>query len=116
MLKTLAGCLLFTVFAFAQSTGGNSGTVRGSVQDQTGAVIGKATVQIENPVSHYTVSVVTDDQGNFVLPNLPFNNYHLVISAPGFQVESKDVDVRSAVPQILKIGLKLGSLRLRWML
>jgi hypothetical protein len=92
----------------AQSTG-NSGTVRGLVQDPSGAVVEKATIQIENPISHYTQSVKTDSQGNFQLSNLPLNNYHLVVSATGFQSVVEDIDVRSAVPTQLKIDLKLGA-------
>jgi hypothetical protein len=92
--------------SFAQSTGG---TIRGVVQDPSGAVVTKATIQIENPIAHYTQVLKTDTQGSFVFPNLPFNNYHLIVSAPGFQSEVEDVDVRSAVPLQLKIALKLGT-------
>ena len=86
----LASALLFLwsiIPTFAQSTSGNSGTVRGLVQDPSGAVVAKVRVEIENPVSHYSQGVQTDSQGNFVLPNVPFNNYHLVATAPGFQTD-----------------------------
>jgi hypothetical protein len=90
---------------FAQSA---SGTIRGAVLDQSGAVIPNATVQIENPVSHYTQAVRTDSQGIFQISNIPFNNYHLVVSDPGFQANAEDVDVRSSVPANLKLELKVG--------
>jgi hypothetical protein len=92
----------------AQSAG-NSGTVRGSVQDPSGAVIANATVRIENPISHYSETVHTDTQGAFQLTNLPFNNYHLVASESGFAPSVSEVDVRSSVPLVLKIELKVGS-------
>ncbi len=94
--------------AFAQSMA-NSGIIRGSVLDPSGAAVPKATIQMENPISHYTQTVRADAQGNFQLSNLPFNNYHLVTSAPGFQSEVDDIDVRSAVPVQKQISLKLGS-------
>ena len=54
-----------------------------------------ATVEIENPVSHYNQSAKTDSQGNFEFDNVPFNNYHLSASAKGFQDGGQDVNVRS---------------------
>ncbi len=99
------GC---NVMAFEQ-TGGNAGMIRGVVQDPTGAVVAGATIEIQNPVSHYTQTVTTDAQGNFQLPNLPLNSYHMVVSDPGFQSAVQDVEVRSSVPQNLKISLKIGS-------
>jgi hypothetical protein len=117
MLKTLAGpvraytCLSLwlgcALLCFAQS---NSGTVHGSVVDPSGAVVAGAAVTIENPVSHYTRSAVTDSQGKFEFDNLPYNNYHLTAAAmaTGFQVAAQDINVRSAVPMELKIGLALG--------
>jgi hypothetical protein len=88
-----------------------SGTVRGTVLDPSGAAIAHAAVQIQNPVSHYTQSAVTDTQGNFVLPNIPFNNYHTTATASGFQTAAQDIDVRSSVPLDVKFNLTLGEAR-----
>jgi len=90
-------CLLLLssgVVIYAQS----SGTIRGSVADPTGAVIAGATVEIQNPVSHYMQQVKTDSQGNFVFNNVPFNKYHVTASASGFSSTAQDIDVRSSVP------------------
>jgi hypothetical protein len=97
--------LLASAGAYAQS----SGTVHGSVEDPSGAVVAGATVEIQNPVSHYSQTAKTDSQGNFTFANIPFNPYHLTASASGFQTASQDVDVRSAIPTELKIGLQLGT-------
>ena len=85
VLALVALCFASSVAMYAQASGGNSGTVRGTVLDPSGAVIMGATVEIENPVSHYTQTAQTDDQGNFELKNVPYNNYHLSASAAGFQ-------------------------------
>src|SRR6266481_2836069 len=79
---------------FAQS-GGNSTSVTGTVLDPSRAVVAGATVEIHNPVSQFQRSTNTDSQGNFSIPNVPFNQYHLNVSAPGFAAYSQDVDVRS---------------------
>jgi hypothetical protein len=94
--------------SYAQSTSANSGTVRGSVLDPSGAAIPNATVEIQNPVSHYDQSVKTDAQGKFEVDNIPFNNYHSTALTKGFQTEEQDIDVRSPLPVEVKFILKIG--------
>jgi len=101
------GVSSLTIGLFAQS-GGNSGTVTGTVTDGSGAVVVGAKVVIENPVSGYQRSAMTDSAGKYVFSNLPFNPYHLAISAPGFDARSRDVDVRSTVGVALTDSLKAG--------
>jgi hypothetical protein len=62
-----------------------SGTITGRVADPTGAVVSGASVEIANPVSGYKQSATTDSSGAFSFKNLPFNPYHLQVSANGFQ-------------------------------
>ncbi len=94
------------VLSYAQS---NSGTVRGSVVDPSGAAIAGATVEIHNPVSHYDQSTKTSHQGTFEFDNIPFNNYHMVVTASGFQAGTQDVDVRSPLPLETKFNLAIGT-------
>src|ERR1700683_2860418 len=102
-------CLASSVATYAQSSGGNSGTVQGTVLDPSGAVIAGAAVEIENPVSHYTQTAQSDAQGNFELKNVPYNNYHLSASAAGFQSGKQDVDVRSPIPVPVSVSLQIGA-------
>ena len=87
----------------------SSGTVRGNVLDPSGAAIAGASVEIQNPVSHYQQTLKTDGQGNFVFNNVPYNNYHATAVAAGFQGSEQDVDVRSPLPVDLKFSLSLGA-------
>ena len=59
--------------------------IHGSVLDPSGAAIKSATVEIRNPVAHFSRLTQTDGQGKFEFGNLPFNNYHLIVNAPAFQ-------------------------------
>jgi Carboxypeptidase regulatory-like domain len=88
--------------------GGNSVNVGGTVADQSGAVIPGATVTIHDPVSGFEESATTDASGNFTIPNVPFNPYHMTVTAKGFAEHVEDIDVRSAVPLALKITLQLA--------
>jgi TonB-dependent Receptor Plug Domain len=47
--------------------------------------------------------------GQLEFDNIPFNPYHLSVTAHGFQAAAQDVDVRSPVPIPLKISLKIGT-------
>jgi Carboxypeptidase regulatory-like domain len=100
----LALLLVCAVSVFAQA----NGTVRGSVLDPTGAVITGAVVTMENPVSHYNRTAVSDSQGKFEFNNIPYNNYHVSAVATGFQTAAQDIDVRSTVPLEMKIPLVIG--------
>ena len=79
------------------------------VVDPSGAAIIGATIEIQNPVSHYDQTVKTDNQGNFVFNNVPFNNYHTTATASGFQTGQQDVDLRSPVPLDVKFSLAVGA-------
>ena len=99
--------LFSTALAVAQS-GGNSGSVTGTVVDPTGAVVSNATVEIRNPVSGYDRSTTTDTSGKFSFPNVPYNPYHLTVKAPDFASYAQDVEPRSAVPVNVAITLKVS--------
>jgi len=92
--------------ANAQS-GGNSTTVEGTVLDPSGSVVVNAKVEIHNPVSQFSRSTATDSAGKFSFANVPFNPYHLTVSAPGFAAYAQDVEVRSSVPINLTVSLEV---------
>ena len=107
----MAGLLLcligFARFSIAQ--GANSTSISGTVLDPSGAVVANATVTIHDPVSGYERSAPTDGSGNFSFPNVPFNTYHLEVTASGFAPFAQDVEVRSSVPVKLRIGLTIST-------
>jgi hypothetical protein len=94
-------------FAYAQS-GGSSGSINGTVLDPDGAVVPNATVEIHNPVSHFDRSTITDKSGNFSITNVPFNPYHMAVTATGFGNNSQDVEVRSVVPLSVNVKLQVS--------
>ncbi|MGB9071086.1 MAG: TonB-dependent receptor [Terriglobales bacterium] len=97
--------LALVLSAHAQS--GNSTSLAGTVLDPSGAVVINATVEARNPVSGFSRSTVTDAAGKFAIPNVPFNPYHLTVTAKGFAPHVEDVNVRSAVPITLSINLEV---------
>ena len=86
-----------------------NGMIEGTVTDPSKAAVPGAKVRIQNPVSQHAQEVQTGTDGHFQIPNVPFNPYHLTVTAPGFENLTQDVDVRSTVPITLDLNLKLGA-------
>src|SRR5258708_28706398 len=103
------GLLLFFAVGPANAQLGNSGSIDGMVKDQSGGVVVGAKVEISFPVTGYQRQTTTGSDGSFHFTNVPFNPYHLVVTAAGFNSYTQDVDVRSVVPTSLQISLKVGT-------
>lgn len=105
--------IFFAVFLFASlpalaAQGGNAGSVQGTVTDPTGAVIPNAAIRLTNDRSGYDRSLTSDAQGEFTFTNVPFNAYHLTVSAGGFASVSRNLDVRSVVGTSLQLKLQIS--------
>jgi Carboxypeptidase regulatory-like domain len=73
---------------FAQATGSLSGTV----QDRSGAVVPGAAVTATSQGTNFSRGTTTDDTGHYLLPLLPISTYTIRVKAQGFQpVEQKDI-------------------------
>jgi hypothetical protein len=93
--------------AWAQATAQLSGTVR----DESGGVLPGVTVTVTQTDTGFTRTVVSDDTGGYVLPNLPLGPYRLEVSLQGFRtyVQTGIVLQVGASPAINPV-LALGSL------
>ena len=116
MLKSLRisvafvlGLVLFLAAGPAKPQLGNSGSIEGVVKDPSGGVVAGATVEISYAVSGFHRETATGSDGSFKFTNVPFNSYHLAVTAGGFENYAQDVDVRSAVPATVQISLKIGT-------
>jgi hypothetical protein len=105
LVLLFVGAFVIGYQAVAQST---SGTIQGVVKDSTGAVVAGAKVEISNPVSGFRRETITGGGGDFRFANIPFNPYHLAVTAKSFAPYSQDVDVRAAIPMAVDIALTVG--------
>ena len=87
----------------------SSGAIEGVVKDPSGAAIAGAMVEISYSVSGFNRTTTTGTDGAFRFTNVPFNSYHLMVTADGFASYTQDVDVRSSVPTSVQISLKIGT-------
>ena len=92
----------------ARAQGLGAGTIEGTVLDPNNAAVPNANVTITNPVTGYTRTVTSDTDGSFRFDNVPPNNYHMSITASGFNVATQDVSVRTSVPISIKVPLTVG--------
>src|SRR5271170_6539955 len=114
MLSSFRSLIVTVIFLFvmafsAAAQSGNSGSIQGVVNDPSGGAVGNATVEIDYVVSGYSRTTTSGSDGTFRFTNVPFNPYHMTVTATGFTTFSQDVEVRSSVPSNLQVDLKVGT-------
>ena len=83
-LVSTAICFLVigAVPSFAQQI---ASTIRGSVTDQSGAVLAEAKVVLINPATNTSRSVASNANGDFEIPGLLRGSYRLTVTHAGFK-------------------------------
>jgi hypothetical protein len=88
------------------------GTIQGTVTDPTGAAIPGAQVKVSSPETGFARTVTTNDQGEYVVPELPLGTYSVTVSKKGLSTTSLDqVPVRVGAVQRADVKLALGEVR-----
>jgi hypothetical protein len=109
-MKRLAfGVVVFVMFvtgAFAQNI---TGTITGTTQDQTGAVLPGVEITVVNVATALSRTVITGEVGVYVVPLLPAGNYRLTAVLPGFTTGIREgivlqVSQRVSVDFEMRIG------------
>ncbi len=85
---------------------GPVGTLNGTVQDQTGAVVPGATVTATNIATGVATKTTTTSSGAYTLPYLPYGTYTIAATAPGFQTSSR-TNIILRVAQTLTVNMSL---------
>src|SRR5262245_10405944 len=80
----LLASLLILVCASAAHAQSASGTIEGTIVDQSNALMPGVTVTIVQPATGVSRNVVTDESGVFRFPLLPVGVYNLTADLPGF--------------------------------
>lgn len=65
-------------------------TLRGTVRDQSGAVIPGATITVRNVSKGWTRTTVTNESGDYVVTQLPADSYAVTAQATGFKTEVRE--------------------------
>jgi outer membrane receptor protein involved in Fe transport len=105
ILAAVLVCLLAALPILAQST--TAGGLMGTVTDASGAALPGVTVELSGPAMQGTRTTVTDQQGSYVLRNIPpGENYKVTATLSGFAPTSKTVQ-RVSLGQDFTVNLML---------
>jgi hypothetical protein len=88
-----------------------TGTIRGTVVDQSGAVVPEVRVAITNLGTRAERAVQTDDLGNFLFPLLPVGSYEVRAGKTGFRrYVQTPIEVAVNAEISMKVKLEIGSM------
>jgi hypothetical protein len=112
--KVTALLFLTSLCAYAQF---DTAEVLGSVKDNSGAVVARASVTITNEATGIHASARTDDGGNFNFTNVKIGKYTLSAEAPGFSRAvaggiTVNVNARQRVDLTLQVGAVTESVQI----
>ncbi len=82
------------------------GSLRGTVQDATGARIASAKIVVQSVDSSLQREASSEDRGGFRLDDLLPGTYHMTVSAPGFAPAQADVAVAVSSVREVTVTLK----------
>ena len=100
--------LLTATLAWAQLS---TAQLSGRVTDESGAVLPGVTVTVTRTDTGLTRSVVTNENGTYVLPNLPTGPYKLEAALQGFRTFAQTgIVLQVAAAPAINVVLRIGSL------
>jgi hypothetical protein len=92
--------------AYAQSS---FGQISGVVVDPTGASVPDATVTITSTNTQATRTATSDQNGNYIVTNLPIGGYSIVVTKTGFQTaKQSDVSISADAKVTSNFTLPVG--------
>src|SRR5713101_7924168 len=89
--------------AFSQA-GASNAQLNGSVRDESGGSVAKATITLRGTDTNRTYTAVSNDSGLYVIANLPPGRYELTTEAPGF-AKSTQTGIVLTVGQVATIDV-----------
>ena len=99
--------LLTASIAFAQATA----SLNGRVTDESGGVLPGVTVTVTQTDTGFTRAVVTEDTGEWLVPNLPTGPYRLEVALQGFKTyQQTGIVLQVAANPTINVVLGVGNL------
>ena len=105
-LAVLLGVLAVVPLVCAQSF---TGAIPGTIKDPSGAVMPAVTINITNAATNIRTELLSDDQGNFMAPELQPGRYTVEATLPGFKRAVREgvvlqVQQRTQVDIVMAVG------------
>lgn len=99
---------LFIAVVGSAQVSRTSGTVQGTVSDQSGGVIVDARVQLTNPANNQARDVTTNSAGAFVVTGVPAGVYQLRVDVSGFAAYQNNA-VEISVGNVTNLSVRLAA-------
>src|SRR6185369_6032008 len=96
---------IFALYGLAQQP---SASLTGIITDQAGAVIPGATVTATNKATNLSRSATTNDEGLYVISNLPVGKYIVKVGASGFETKTSADEITLSVGQLVRLDGELA--------
>ena len=106
----MLACALALVVALGQFGQANTGELRVTVTDTTGAAL-PGPVEVTSQANEVRQQVDTDATGVAVVRRLPFGSYQVVVKRSGFADASQVVEVRSALPTDFRVTMNVSAVQ-----
>ena len=98
--------ILLAICAVPLSATETTGTIRGTVEDNSGGLVSNAQVTVRSNATQETASAKTDILGIFVFPLLAAGSYEITVTAPGFE-KYLHSHVELTVGQVVQLHVSL---------
>src|SRR5688572_21363125 len=105
LLFLVALSVLGVMPAAAQTTA----TLTGRVLDPLGAALPAAAITLSNPLTGFEHTTTAQTDASFQITNIPPQTYRLAVTFPGFEPDVRDVNLRTNVPVVLDITLRVAT-------
>lgn len=105
--RTIALCCLLAAAIQAQVT---FSTIRGSVADPSGAAVANVNITLTNLGTNVARSVVSNENGDYEIPDVPRGSYKLTAVSPGFKTfVAENIILESNQTRRINVPLELGA-------
>src|SRR2546429_1404024 len=109
LARGCAVAFMFGVLALPTLAQTNKGTIKGTITDQGGGIVQKATVKVTNVDTNAERSVNTGDDGTYEVPLLEPGKYKVTVTAPTFpETVRENIVVQTSSTEVVDITLTAG--------
>lgn len=101
--------IAFSLWVTSLATAQVNSTIRGEVTDQTGATVSGAVVVVTDVQTSVQRNTISNEAGNYEIPDLKKGVYQLEVKAPGFRTfKADDLILESAQIRRVDVPLQVG--------
>ncbi|HYR76464.1 MAG TPA: TonB-dependent receptor [Pyrinomonadaceae bacterium] len=108
-VSTITFIFLLGVVAIPATAQTNKGTIKGTITDQNGAVVQKATITVTNVDTNASHTAEGGDDGTYEVPLLDPGKYTVSVKAPSFpETVRENVNVQTASTEVVDVTVTAG--------